>query len=234
MKFLVSLISLFLLFCNIAPSASAETGYIIDQIIVSLRDQPANNHAVLQTLSTDTPVEILSTQGEFYKVRTEKGLEGYVLRSYIVKSTPKSVIIEQLQKERDQLKEKVSRLTGDQSGLVKQLETSLSEKETALKENEQRNTILAETVSATKEELRDVTQKHTSLLEESTRVIDTAMERDRLKIENTQLSTEIQALRGRNMSLVNTGMIKWFLAGGGVFFLGWLIGKISRKQRTRL
>jgi hypothetical protein len=28
-------------------------------------------------------------------------------------------------------------------------------------------------------------------------------------------------------------MIKWLLAGGGLLLVGWIIGKISRKKRSR-
>ncbi|MHB1397865.1 MAG: hypothetical protein ACYDAI_00065 [Trichloromonadaceae bacterium] len=32
--------------------------------------------------------------------------------------------------------------------------------------------------------------------------------------------------------MLRTGMIKWFLAGGGVLLCGWLIGRVSRKNQT--
>ena len=38
----------------------------------------------------------------------------------------------------------------------------------------------------------------------------------------------------KNEKLIAARMVKWFLAGGGVFFFGWIIGKISRKKRSRL
>ena len=52
--------------------------------------------------------------------------------------------------------------------------------------------------------------------------------------ENAQLTAEVQILRDENLSLKRSGVIKWLLAGGGVFFFGWIIGKISRKRKQGL
>jgi SH3 domain protein len=58
-------------------------------------------------------------------------------------------------------------------------------------------------------------------------------ERDLLKETNEKLAAEVQALTAENSDLLRTGALRWFLAGGGVLFLGWLIGKASRKKMSR-
>ena len=65
-------------------------------------------------------------------------------------------------------------------------------------------------------------------------VIKIAQERDQLLQKNKKLTTGIKELRNKNEKISDSRMIKWFLAGGGVFFFGWIIGKISRKKRSRL
>jgi SH3 domain protein len=49
---------------------------------------------------------------------------------------------------------------------------------------------------------------------------------------NEKLSSKVQLLNAENSELKRTGMIKWFLAGGGVLLFGWIIGRISRKKRA--
>ena len=50
---------------------------------------------------------------------------------------------------------------------------------------------------------------------------------------NDELTSEIRSLTEENSVLLRTGAIKWFLAGGGVFCFGWLLGKLSRKKQSR-
>ncbi|MFC1827168.1 hypothetical protein ACFLZQ_04480, partial [Thermodesulfobacteriota bacterium] len=60
-----------------------------------------------------------------------------------------------------------------------------------------------------------------------------AKERDQLRQENKKLTSGIKVLQEKNDEIADSRMIKWFLAGGGVFFFGWIIGRISRKKRSR-
>jgi len=55
--------------------------------------------------------------------------------------------------------------------------------------------------------------------------------RESLQKENDRLSDELNSLREDNSFLLKTFFIKWFLAGAGVLFVGWLIGKSSRRKR---
>jgi SH3 domain protein len=63
-------------------------------------------------------------------------------------------------------------------------------------------------------------------------------ERDRLQKENealkesTQhLKKEMEELDAENQRLMRNEILHWFLAGSGVFFLGLLTGKLSRKKK---
>lgn len=54
---------------------------------------------------------------------------------------------------------------------------------------------------------------------------------DALRAENKRLKTESERLRRESENTERMEAIYWFLAGGGVFFLGWLIGKASGRKR---
>ncbi len=43
--------------------------------------------------------------------------------------------------------------------------------------------------------------------------------------------TEAESLREENLRLKRLQILWWFLAGGSVFFVGWITGRISRKKR---
>lgn len=81
---------------------------------------------------------------------------------------------------------------------------------------------------------RVMAEKYETLLAQAENVVEIAAERDQLLQKNKILEADVTELREENDSLSDSRMVKWFLAGGGVFFFGWIIGKISRKKRSRL
>ncbi|MDX2479934.1 MAG: TIGR04211 family SH3 domain-containing protein, partial [Desulfuromusa sp.] len=87
-----------LLFLTVPSSAYAETRYISDQLLVTVRSGKGNEYKILETLPTSTPVTILEEDKPYVKVLTPKGTEGYILNHYVSKALPKSVQIRQLNK----------------------------------------------------------------------------------------------------------------------------------------
>ncbi len=49
--------------------------------------------------------------------------------------------------------------------------------------------------------------------------------------ENKALRADNNELADENSSLRRREMVYWFAAGAGVFFIGWLTGRVSRKKR---
>jgi SH3 domain protein len=80
---------------------------------------------------------------------------------------------------------------------------------------------------------RTMAEKYDTLAAQAENVVEIAAERDQLLQKNKGMETEIAALLEKKEQLADSRMIKWFLAGGGVFLFGWIIGKISRKKRSR-
>ena len=85
---------------TIRQTANAETRYISDQLVVSLREQPQKGAQSITYLKTDMAVEVLEEDGEYIKVQTEAGEVGYIKQNYLTTKTPRSAIIKQLQQER--------------------------------------------------------------------------------------------------------------------------------------
>jgi SH3 domain protein len=70
--------------------------------------------------------------------------------------------------------------------------------------------------------------------EKSKDVIEIIENNDRLENENKALARNLALLENESGQLFKTGMIKWFLAGFGVLFLGWFLGQsVSGKNRRR-
>ena len=209
----------------------AETQYVSDQLIITMREGKGNEYKIIKTFKTGTPLEIIEESGNYLKARTESGIEGWVLRQYVTKETPKPVVIAGLKKKVDLLSTKIEQYKKNNKLLEDELNTAKSdhnEKTRALKQNLSASTGKAD---QTARELREITAKYNALFKESKDVVNLVKERDSLKASNNELHTKTEQLQEENDNLKRTQMIWWFVAGGAVFFVGWIIGKISRQKR---
>ncbi len=211
--FLVSLLAVLL-----AGTATAETRYISDTLVVTVRNNTSNDYQVLERLISNTPVTILAEQGNFYQVRTPDGSEGYVLQQYITAEPPKTLIIEQLQAQ-------IAALEED----YRQLQARYTELQD-VNEDAVENTNLVIQLEETRTNLKQMTEQYENLRESSADVLTLYENNQLLEEQNQSLNREVQVLREENSSFHRSNMIQWFLAGAAVFLGGWLIGKISRQK----
>jgi len=232
MKFSRNILALLLAaFLFIPAIVSAETMYVSDQLIITLRQGKGTEYKILKTLKTGTPMEVLERKkgDEYVKVRLQSGEEGYVLAQYLTSETPKLIVISRLEKQVAKTQEQLAQAHEKLASSSKAQENQ-TQKEAALEGNiDELNRSLAQA----KEELGVATEKYNALLENSNNVAEIVKERDQLKKTNEKLSSEIRALTTANSDLLWASAIKWFLAGGGVLFFGWILGKFSRKKQSR-
>ncbi len=198
----------------------ADTRYVSDQLVITVRTGPGNKFQILETLKTDSSLEILEETADHYKARTKKGTEGYVLKQYVTKDTPKKLVIARLEKEKAALERRLNQAKEESQQQV-QVASSEQAKVGALTSD----------LKHTTDELAKVSNAFEDLKERSAGVVELTSERDQLLEENTRINSELTVLQEENKDFHRSNMIQWFLAGGGVFFFGWLIGKISRKQK---
>lgn len=201
--------------------AIADTQYVSDELIITLRRGEGDQYKILKMLKTGTPLEILQEgkAGHVF-VRTSDGTEGWVKKQYLTNETPKPTVIDRLEKERDQLREQVSQLEIQQAELATALENSR-------KDLAGENAAFADL----QKELDKMQAKYDDLHTKAANVVELTGERDRLKSHNDQLSVEIEQLRQENESFLYTGAVKWFLAGAGVLLIGIILGKTNRKKK---
>ena len=212
-------------------SAGAETRYISDQLVVSLREQPRPGAQSITHLKTDMAVEILEESGEYIKVQTEAGEIGYIKQHYLTATTPKPAIIKQLQRERDRLADKASGMQQQLAATSSQSDKSQKELATQLAENQKQINELQEKLEASQAILTRTSQDYQTLQKDAKAVVEITQERNQLRETNQELTTTITDLKDKVEDLTITGIIKWFLAGAGVLVLGWMIGKFSGSRR---
>ena len=211
----------------------AETRYVGDQLIITLRQGKSTKHKILKTLKTGTPLEVLEEDDTYFKVRTSDGVEGYVLRQYVSSAPPKTQRIEELEMLNNSLQKKINRLEEAKNNLEMQLKATQDKYNSEFSVITSKSANIEQSLEQALNNERIMAEKYDNLLAKAENVVEIAAERDKLLKKNKQLEAEVSALLKKTDKLADSRMIKWFLAGGGVLFFGWIIGKISRKKRSR-
>jgi SH3 domain protein len=89
-----------------AGNAAAETRYVSDVMVITLRTEPYEDAEKIRMLRSDTPLEVIETQGEYLKVKTGDNEEGWVIGRYLTSAIPKSRVIAELGERINRLEEK--------------------------------------------------------------------------------------------------------------------------------
>jgi SH3 domain protein len=218
----------------IVTAAAADTRYVVDELVITLRQGKSTQHKILKSLKTGTPIEVLEEDDKTYlKVRTTDGIEGYVLRQYISTNPPKTQRIEELEMLSSSQQKKIASLEAAKSNLAMQLKTIQGDYNQKFSEISAKSADLEQRLEQALINERTTAEKYDTLTTQAENVITIVEERDQLLQKNKRLETDITALLEKKDKLADSRMIKWFLAGAGVFFFGWIIGKVSRKKRSR-
>lgn len=214
-----------------AATAWAETRYISDQLVVSLREKPQSGAQSITYLKTDTPVEVLEEAGDFVKVQSKAGETGYIQKGYLTAETPKTVIITKLQQERDRLTDKVEEMKRQVATATSRGDQSQQELARQLSESNAQVSELQKRLEESQTSLTRISQEFQALQNNAKDVVNITNERNQLQQTNQELTATVAKLEEEVKDLTITGLIQWFLAGAGVLLLGWLFGKYSGGRR---
>lgn len=210
-----NLIFLFLLLTisvGFVVTAHADTQYVSDMLVLTIRDNPGKDANVLGSLITADPVEILEAGDRFMKIRTKEGLEGWVQKNFITADKPKAIIIKEMKNEMSQLKAKLEEFENKR-------DTDLNEIRASRQDD--------------KLKIKQFTKQYNNLLKESkTKTATLTGERDKLKAINTELNIEVDNLKQDLNSSPKTKRIQFFLVGAGVLLLGFFLGLASKRKKS--
>jgi SH3 domain protein len=209
----------------------AQTQYVSDELVITLREGQGSQYKIIKMLKTGTPLEIIEESDPYLKVRTEKGDEGWVLNQYITEETPKPQVIADLKIKIDRLNTKIEQYEKNKESFQEELNITRSDSDKEIKGLRQNLSDSTRRAEQTARELKAITRKYNALLEDSKDVVQLVEERDSLKESNHSLKARTEQLQEENDKLNRMEMIWWFVAGGGVLFVGWIIGKVSRQKR---
>lgn len=235
-RFLIMIV-LMALMVTAAENAVAQTRYVSDVLVITLRTEPEKDAEKIRMLRSNTPLEVIEEYGEYLKVRTPENEEGWVVKRYVTSTIPKSMVI-------TELGERITALENKNEELVKireSLEAELNEiKKYQSGSDEYRASIQKEQQDAAKaiQELAAMTQKYNALRDTSGNAIEMDEKTKKLEEQIIKLSASEDKLKvlsdkskQEKNDLLRAGMLRWFLAGSGVLFAGMIMGKLSRRKK---
>lgn len=196
--------------CLYSLNLFAASQYISGVQRITFRTGPGTDNKIIKMLASDSEIQLIEEGETWSKIKDSEGVEGYVLNRFISNEVPASVKLDYIKKQYDKLKDKKKTATEQSDELEKKLKEANKE------------------LAQIREELEKTQNEFQELKDGSTNYIEL-----KNKYDQATLSLESKTKRVLELeSQINLYYIKWFLAGGGVLLLGWIIGLISRKKKN--
>jgi SH3 domain protein len=218
-------------------SVSAETRYVSDVMMITLRKAPDNDSEVIQRIRSDAPLEVLEEAGDSAKVRTDSNQEGWVIKRYITPNIPKSRVIAELGEKIKRLELSLETLEKEKNQLGMELEKIRNNPDNPSGAVQSTNELERKDMERIVTEHQEISEKYNKLLNQSKNVIQLSQKLETMENENIQLRASgkkgedlIRTLKIIKDTFFQADMIRWFLAGSGVLLIGILLGKVSRKK----
>jgi SH3 domain protein len=147
-KGLLATLPLFL-FCQLA--VAAQSVYVNDTLRLGVRKAPSTSENSIAVVTTGDRLTVLGEQETFLKVRTDKGVEGWVSKAYVSEEAPAKLRLEALQQRHERLSSEMNMLQ-QQLAQTRQKEAASQQRLTALRgENAALNQRLSTYVRITEE-----------------------------------------------------------------------------------
>ena len=209
-----------IIFTATIKSVFADTRYVSDELIISVRDGQNGSDNVLGHIRTGTAVDVLEEKGRYLRIKTEDGLEGWVQAQYIISEKPNARIIEDLRNE-----------INEQNAISDKLLAKKAIYETRIRDLEQEVNINQKNTEKAKSELIELNKKYKKRLSNSENTDELIKKLEKSKKLDSKLKSEISNLKKGNQNPIKSSMIQPFLAGAGVLIVGFILGGLARGRK---
>ena len=209
------------LICSISLSASAlqaaETRYITDEFEVTMRSGTSIENSIVRMLSSGEAITVLEEDlaSQYSLVETEDGKKGYVLSRFLIAEPAAREQLQALRQRFDLQREQID----TQTTQIETLNQELSREQTD-------NQALKSTLRASEQELSEVRGAAQNTL-------DILAQNKRLQTVVEQLRDEKAQLTDVNAELKDSTRLDWFVRGGAVSLIAFVIGILVTRIRWR-
>jgi SH3 domain protein len=199
------------------PLHAADTRYVTDEFEVTMRSGTSTSNSIVRMLGSGEAVTVLEEDlpTKYSLVETASGKQGYVLTRFLMPIPAARQRLEELEARFEQQKTRLNQ----QSSEIVELKQSLGQEKAD-------NSALTTTLGASERELTEVrtaAQDTLSILDQNKR-LQTVV--DDLRQEKAELSET-------NAELTDSTRLDWFLRGGAVSLIAFVIGILVTRIRWK-
>ncbi len=195
--------------------ALAASYYVAPRSEVPVRRAPGSQYKIIAILKDGAKVDMLEDDGTWARILLRNGKEGWILRRYITDQPPLSMVVASQ-------KEKIGLLSKEKSEL-----------EAKFQESEKKRTKCEKSLKACIEQRDNIHGDYQALMTDAADVIELKRALNESTTELNKLKQDLATLQQENLHLKNSERVKWFLAGGCVLLIGWLLGMVMARSRRR-
>jgi SH3 domain protein len=196
-------------------TVQAETKYVVEYIQVNARTGSSVDHKIVTMVESGQKVQVLGVDKDWSHIKLADGKEGWILSRFLTSEEPKKLIL-------NSLREKYNDLNN-------QVNVSLEETELLKEENQ----VLKSELILKTEALDKITANYEDLKKESSEFLQLKTREQEAVLKMNELTLKAENLEREVSDFQKQQKIRWFLAGSGVLFAGFLIGTISKRNRRR-
>ena len=193
----------------------AETMYVSDQVEITLRTGQGIDHKIISMIKSGEPVEVVEPAGQWTKIRTQSGREGWVLTRFLKSEEPSRIALEQLREKH--------------KTMMEQLAPSLEEIRVLKEENQRLRLELARTEKTNSE----FQKMYETLKKDSADFLKLKSQYQKTKNQLSKAEIKAEKLEDELSRLEQRQIFRWILTGAGIMLLGFLIGLSAKHQRRR-
>jgi SH3 domain protein len=220
-----------IIFTATIKSVFADTRYVSDELVISVRNGQNQDDNVLGHIKTGTAIDVLEEKGHYLRIKTEDGLEGWVQAQYIISEKPNGRIIEDLRNEINELYKKIELSKNEQGSLSDKLLATKKINEIRTRELEQEININQKNTTKAKSELIELNKKYKKLLSNSENTDELIKKLEKSKQLDSKLKADISNLKKDSQNPLKSSIIQPFLAGAGVLIVGFILGGLARRRK---
>jgi len=204
---------LFLSFFLLASPVWAAKMYVIDELVVTVRENKSLSAPTVARLRSLQSVEVFESDELWAKVKLENGIQGWIQKKYLSKEPPVGLKLSEIESENQRLTVLLEELKAESTLLEKQ------------------NLEAAEKLQKAQEEQARIEKEFEELKREAPNYLALKKEYEQLRGELENYKAEVEKLSQTADEALNRRRLKWFLAGAGVLVAGWLVGLASGRRK---
>ncbi len=212
-KILITILMIFFLFVPVA--AFSQTMYVTDLMEITMRTGKGVDHKIIAMPKSGQRVEVLASEENWTQVKLPNGKEGWVLTRFLTTSEPKFMTLEKLEKKHQALTQRFQVLVDENRNLKAE------------------NQRLSSELNTKNKDINGLKTAYETLKNEASDFMELKASHERSTEKLRGVSQKAATLESELASIRKQQSIRWFLAGGGVLMVGFIIGFSSKKQRKR-